>query len=196
MRISGIYNFFDKPLPQACGLPVKEKEKNVTWRRTSRSEASSISVTHRYTVVLWERVTLQLVWPRDAEAGHQTLAAPFGSLTERPAGPLHLPRRALGGVHGAHEQADVHGAHALHHGVEEGHLHDRLSLTGVAQEVGSDGLVVGQALAHGYGDGLTDAPAAAHAVLEGERRASRRRIDAAKGQTELIAQCYIHIDKQ
>lgn len=109
---------------------------------------------------------MQLVRPRNAKSVHQFLAARFGSLAEGLAGALHFPGHTAGGVHHAHEEADVHRAHGLHDGVEEGHLHHRLSLIGVSQEVGHDGLVVGEALAHRDGDGLADPPAAAHAVLQ------------------------------
>lgn len=112
---------------------------------------------------------MQLSWPGNTKAAHPTLAALFGSLAERPAGLLHFPCHTPGGVHHAHEEADVYRTHGLHDRVEEGHLHDRLSLTRVAQEVGSDGLVVGQALAHRDGDWLTDAATAAHAILEEDK---------------------------
>lgn len=36
------------------------------------------------------------------------------------------------------------------------------------EEIGRDGLIVGQALAHGDGDGLAELPAGAHAVLEAD----------------------------
>lgn len=75
------------------------------------------------TRVLWEQVTAQLVWPGNPVAGQQVLTALFGPLTERPAWPLRHPLHALGGVHHAQQEADVPGAHSLHDGVDEGHLH-------------------------------------------------------------------------
>lgn len=124
-----------------------------------------VSSTYRNASFIWEGVALQLLWPGDAIIAHQTFATLFGSLTEGPAGLLHFPLHTFGGVHHAYKEADVHGAHRLHNGVEEGHLHRGLPLTGVSQEVRGDGLVVGQVLAYRYGDGLADPPAAAHAVL-------------------------------
>lgn len=135
---------------------------------------------HRFTRVLGERVAAQLVWPGNPVAGHQTLTALFGLLTVRPAGPLHAPLHAPRRVHRAQEEANVLGAHGLYDGVEEGHLHHRFPLTGVPEQVWGDGLIVGQALAHGDCDGLTHLPAGAHAVLEAEEGAGEstwKRVD-------------------
>lgn len=122
--------------------------------------------THREApLALREGVALQLLWPGNAKVAHQTLAALSGPLAEGPAGTLHLARLALGDVHHAHKEADVHLAHSLHKGVEEGHLGGGLPLAGMAQQVGGHGLVVGQSLADGDGDWLAELPAAAHPVL-------------------------------
>lgn len=126
---------------------------------------------HRFTRVLGERVAAQLVWPGNPVAGHQTLTALFGLLTVRPAGLLHAPLHAPRRVHRAQEEANVLGAHGLYDGVEEGHLHHRFPLTGVPEQVWGDGLIVGQALAHGDCDGLAHLPAGAHAVLEADKGA-------------------------
>lgn len=118
---------------------------------------------------------MQLIWPGNPEAGHQTLAALLGPLTECPAGPMNAPLHAPGNVDHAQEEANVLGAHSLHDPVEEGHLHHCFSLTCVPEQIWGDGLVVGQTLAQRHGDRLADLPADAHAVLEPDKSADQLR---------------------
>lgn len=122
--------------------------------------------THRdAALALREGVALQLLWPGNAKVAHQAFAALSGPLAEGPAGPLYFARLALGDVHHAYKEADVHLAHSLHKGVEEGHLGGGLPLAGMAQQVGDHGLVVGQSLADGDGDWFAELPTATHPVL-------------------------------
>lgn len=118
---------------------------------------------------------MQLIWPGNPEAGHQTLAALLGPLTECPAGPLNAPLHAPGNVDHAQEEANVLGAHSLHDPVKEGHLHHCFSLTCVPEQIWGDSLVVGQTLAQRHGDRLADLPADAHAVLEPDKSAGQSR---------------------
>lgn len=116
---------------------------------------------------------MQLIWPGNPIACHKTLTVLLGPLTECPARPLNAPLHTPGNVDHAQEQTNVLGAHSLHDPVEEGHLDHCFLLTCVPEQIWGDGLVVGQTLAHRYGDRLADLPADANAVLEPDKSAGQ-----------------------
>ena len=117
-------------------------------RKTVRVDAGYSTPVIPHTQPLWrgvrEVVTVQVWRPLEPKLVHQLLAAVLSCQTERAAGRKWILKDCADrGVDGAEEDLQVGRALDLDQGVELVHLHPRLLLLAVPQQVGQDGLVVG-----------------------------------------------------
>ena len=108
--------------------------------------------------------------PRGVKVTHFDLASLTGTLAERSTRRDGVRKDgADGGVHGAEEELDVGRAAELDEGGEGVHIVAGLLLVGVAHQVGVDGAVVGDALAHGDRDGLAEVVLGVVGIRRGRR---------------------------
>lgn len=169
------------------GGGVIARDRRVETRRSRRRLRGILRETN-LRAMLGERVALEIGRPQEAELVHQGLAPVAGRETEGTTrGQRPVQDGAHGRIHRAQEHLQVGGAFHFDQGEELVHLHARVLLLLVVQNVGHDGLVVGDVHAERDRDrltaavvrqlvGLTDGVArrAAHARRRRPRQAQRQ----------------------
>lgn len=111
--------------------------------------------TYVFTGFCGERFTAETFWPLEPKLLQERFAARPGPFTQRSAGRPRFPRHTLWSVDGAQERLQVRGARRMYERRKGVHFQGGIILMFVAQDVGQDGLGVGQVFAEGNGDRLT-----------------------------------------
>jgi len=123
--------------------------------------------THVLTGLRGKRFTPEGFRPLEAKLVHQGFTAGPRLLAQPPAGGHGRPRHTLGREDGAQERLQLGGALDLDERPVRLQSHPRLPLSGVAHDVGQDGVGVREVSAERDGDRLTQS--------RGRRRRRRRR---------------------